>query len=408
MQLTLLSTNVGNPSALARFQSGSGAEATSTRVRLLYWGIGLEMWRMHPLIGVGANNFQVAYPEARARFSAQRLDDPFIDLNQEKLAQLAHNEYVQILAELGTIGFLLFASFTTGLIVVFWRVLRRHPRPLAALGAGGGMFAFALSSGASSFSFRWMASGLLFFFAAALLTRFASEIGRRDEKAIKASHAFSRPVFQGALVLSLVIFCGAVAQALNSISHGAAAASADGHRAERLYQAALRWNPDDAATHCGYGLWLFYAGRAREAVPHLRYAAANGFNTSGAYAYLAAAEATGDDPHASERTLALAARVYPRSVFIRVRHAAALAATGRKEESESEYAAALSIDPRMARGWWHLINYGVDAASAAAQEDSSIILPGQLFPEDGVFAVLVESKLRARREQEKSALTITR
>src|SRR5436853_2262524 len=62
--------NEGRVSAASRLQSTSASEA-NTRVRLLFWGIGLEMWREHKLLGVGANNFDVAYPKARAEFSVK-------------------------------------------------------------------------------------------------------------------------------------------------------------------------------------------------------------------------------------------------------------------------------------------------------------------------------------------------
>jgi hypothetical protein len=55
--------------------------------------------------------------------------------------------------------------------------------------------------------------------------------------------------------------------------------------------------------------------RAREAVPHLRYGVANGFNTSDCFVSLAAAEAEAGDLQAAEATLRYAVKVYPRSVF---------------------------------------------------------------------------------------------
>ncbi|MCA1849870.1 MAG: hypothetical protein LC672_02155, partial [Acidobacteria bacterium] len=89
---------------------------------------------------------------------------------------------------------------------------------------------------------------------------------------------------------------------------------------------------------------------------------AHGYNSSVCYAYLAAAEALAGDMRAAEQTLALAVRVYPRSVFLRVRHATSLAEAGRSREASEEYSAALALDARAARGWRQLICFGRLAA----------------------------------------------
>src|SRR5438270_1524144 len=60
-----------NTTVIARLAATSPATDTNTHVRFLFWGVAVEMLREHPLIGVGSNNYEVAFPEARARFSAE-------------------------------------------------------------------------------------------------------------------------------------------------------------------------------------------------------------------------------------------------------------------------------------------------------------------------------------------------
>ena len=176
---------------------------------------------------------------------------------------------------------------------------------------------------------------------------------------------------------------------------GACGASADSARAERLYRYALGFNPLDPATHYNYGVWLLAQKRERDALPHLRYAVARGFQTSTCYEYLAGAESNAGELDAAERTLSEGARVYPRSVFLRARHAAALRRVGRFEQADVEMAAALLLDSRAARGWQHLVEDDVDAAIAAAKLDPAVVaMPGELQPEDAVFAVLEENERR--------------
>lgn len=383
----------GNTSAFARLQSTSTSEQ-NTRVRLLFWSIGLEMLRAHPLKGVGANNYEVAYADARASFSATHPDSPLVGMHEEQLVQHAHNEYVQVLAELGVVGFLLLAGFGIGLALLFLRVLRKSKKALLPAGAGAALLVFALSSGASAFSFRWMASGLLFFFAAAILTSASARLPERKEMSLSFSHAFARAVPLCALALACAFFYNAGARAMNVIHHGAAQESANEREADAHYRAAISWGPDDAATHFNYGVFLFYQKRMSEAVPHLRYAVARGLNVSACYGYLAAAEAAAGQKDEAERTLADALKIYPHSIFLRVRHAFALADLGRQAESEEEHAKALSLNPVWARGWWNLMHDGVDAATAAAHKDiGNITMPGDLWPQNCLFVVLAENDL---------------
>jgi tetratricopeptide (TPR) repeat protein len=315
-------------------------------------------------------------------------------MDEEMLVERAHNEYVQILAELGAVGFTLFIIFCAALVVAAWRVLRRAQSPLA-LGSVCSLAAFALSSGASSASFRWMGGGLVFFFAAALVSRFSANAAGHQAKAFNLSPALARTAIASALIFSLLMLSGRGAQVTNVFLRGMAASTPNRERVEQLFNQALAWNPLDAPTHFNFGMWLYLERRAPEAVPHLRYAVSRGYNASVCYAYLAAAEAGAGDLQEAERTLAQAVRVYPRSVFLRVRHATALAEVGRTEDASVEYRMALAMDSRVARGWRQLICFGQETAVTAAYLDKSIAMPGELYPENCIFAVIDENERRA-------------
>jgi O-antigen ligase len=379
-------------SVVTRLATSSAADP-NTRVRFLFWGAALEMLREHPLRGVGANNYEVAFPGARAEFSAEHPDSPLIGLNEAELAQQAHNEYLQIAAELGAVGVLLFAAFAAALLRVTGRALSGAPSPLA-VGAGASLLVFAISSGASSVSFRYTGSGLLFFFVAAIVSRPRASAARSSRPAPAAPPAYLRAAAGAALALAALTLGVMCAQAVSITLHGAAQVSADAGRAGRLYRGSLDLNPFDAAAHYDYGTRLYYAGRAAEAVPHLRYAVERGINTSVCYAHLAAAEAEAGDLKAAERTLAFASGVYPRSVFLRVRHSAALAELGQSEGAQSEFAAALMIDEGAALGWEQVINHGIDAAALAARRDRRQAAPGGLHPEECVLLTASENERR--------------
>lgn len=383
------------PSTVERLQS-SVREDAGVNIRLLLWGIGLEMLRAHPLQGVGANNYDIAYPEARRRFSARHLDTPFVNSEEQNLAVYAHNEYIQLAAELGVIGFTLLIVFYVLLAHFFWRALRHPRKALPALGAGGAVLAFALSSCASPASFRSLGGGMLFFFAAAVIIQVASsDLHSRAGTVNRKLYVFTE---RSALCCALVVLCVTLSifckRATGSVFEGLAQASADPDGADRLYRQALRFNSDHAPLHYSFGLWLFLNGRAAESVPHLRYAVEQGFNSSTCYAYLAEAEKAAGDMRGAERTTAQAARVYPRSIFALVRHAVASRDVNDLAAAEDEYRQALALDERGARGWWYLLNRGRRVAGEAARSDTSIASPGELTPEACVHAVTTEEELK--------------
>jgi O-antigen ligase len=382
------------PPIFSRLQETHGGDV-NTRARLLFWGVAIEMVRERSLTGVGADNYDVAFADARARVSSRNPDSPLVGINEGFLAVRAHNEYLQILAELGVVGFALFLSFIAALLFAAYRALRHARSPLVP-GAIASLAVFSISSGASSVSFRWMGSGLVFFFAAAIVMRFArAEAPDEKPRAIKFALPFTRRTAIPAFAFSLVMLLAMGAQSLNVLMNGAAQESSNPARAESRYQSAIFWNPLDAAAHFNYGMWLYYQGRAGEAVPHTRYGVENGINTSTCYLYLASAEAEAGDLQASEATLARAIEVYPRSVFLRVRHASALAALGRDADAQAEYAEALSFDGSVARGWWQLICYGKEAAGQAARrEPQNVKMPGELLPTEAAQFVVDENKRR--------------
>lgn len=108
---------------------GGSAVLTATgggQVRLLIWGATLALVREHALRGVGLGQFAAAFPPYR--------DPREIDLSsgghskeQETEVQHAHSDPVQLAAETGLIGGLLFLAVLTLLGRAVWRSLRARP-----------------------------------------------------------------------------------------------------------------------------------------------------------------------------------------------------------------------------------------------------------------------------------------
>ena len=89
--------------------------------RLEDWNIGLEMFKEHPILGIGLGNYKIKFLDYRAELLSSDKGKEFGG-HIPRGAQ-AHNEYVQFLAELGIVGVIaILIGLTTLLINVFRRV----------------------------------------------------------------------------------------------------------------------------------------------------------------------------------------------------------------------------------------------------------------------------------------------
>lgn len=397
----------GNP--LERLHMTTPTEP-NTNVRLLFWGIATEMWRTHPLIGVGANNFEIVYPEARASLSQSLAEPAFANLNEALLAQYAHGEYFQIAAELGTIGLAFVFLLFVGTTILTQRATLNARNYAAIWGLFSGLIAFIVSSVATPFSFRWTGSGVVFFFCVTMIAQTAKEASSTAKSGFTFSKLLANNwlplIRKGELVRSLYLTCLTISitsllvygqQAISSTIQGMAESALNKAEAEKLYNLAITIAPWNASGYWAYGMWLYAQGRAHEAAPHFQRAVENGFNSTFCYAYLAAAQGAAGDLSAAEKTCALMAKVYPHSVFARTRYALALTEVGKLQESEAEFAEAKKLDKRGALGWMQLMRRGPRVAFEAARVDGEVAAPSELRPEVCIFPVLSELAYRCKR-----------
>jgi O-antigen ligase len=134
----IVAWNTASPAFRARMMTLTNLEAdynlTSDVGRKAVWERGRRYWRENMVIGVGAGNF----PIAEGDFNA--------DLGQAGWKwSAAHNAYIQVFAELGTIGGVIFMGILLGAArraLPFWRGIRHgrappfdRPELLAALAA---------------------------------------------------------------------------------------------------------------------------------------------------------------------------------------------------------------------------------------------------------------------------------
>lgn len=134
----------------------------SGAIRAWDWWVGYEMWKDYPLFGIGLGGYKIYFVPYKPKFLASPRGAgyafPFPRADQ------AHNEYVQVAAELGTFGFLVFLS---GLALLAHLGLGRLSRldnsqkKWELLLLGGGLIT-ALVHAAPTFPFHLPASSLAF------------------------------------------------------------------------------------------------------------------------------------------------------------------------------------------------------------------------------------------------------
>lgn len=91
--------------------------------RIDLWTVGWRMVQAKPLAGVGSGNFQVSSIHYLLRPGATQRADFIVDT-----PKVAHNTYLQVLAELGIVGFVLFAGIVIFSLVCIVRAARAFAR----------------------------------------------------------------------------------------------------------------------------------------------------------------------------------------------------------------------------------------------------------------------------------------
>jgi O-antigen ligase len=254
----------------------SRPETSSLGIRLRYWVVGWEMAKQHPWRGVGVGGYMARYmPTRRAylenpRYLRLRQSDNSMD--EWEAGSIAHNEYVQLLAELGGVGFALFLAFWAALV---WRLWRR---------AAPNYLAFAVSSAVSSFSFRQAPSAVM---ACCLMILGTAEWLPRKKSAAPgdapAAVTLPKPLVAAALCLTFALCALLAWRAYGSLLSQSYQAEPDLQFSPtnpanneawlRQYRRALDYDPYNFGAHFGCGLLLYQMKRPQEALPHL--AAAN-------------------------------------------------------------------------------------------------------------------------------------
>lgn len=317
--------------------------SSSAQTRFAIWANSLAIFADHPFLGVGKGNFQFIYP----LYNRRVVRDPSFTV--EAKAAEAHNDYVQLLAEVGLLGTGAFLWFLVCLARDCWQSLKTRINPLIISVA----FALAalLAEAFWDFPFAQPVSTAFFWIYAAILWRLTN--GERSQNTKPAKSA-------AALVIgALLTLCALTASILN-FTHLRAefyySRAVSGNyeikdlteklrRAEEDFKRAVHLYPFDFRYHHWLAVLLLRTGHPEEALQaNLRALALNPYHINTLNNLGVIYTALGNMPkavQAFETTL----RIWPDYVNVHNNLGQIYEKTGAKEKAIKSFQSALQINP---------------------------------------------------------------
>ncbi|MGH9947946.1 MAG: O-antigen ligase family protein [Pyrinomonadaceae bacterium] len=376
-------------SVVGRLAGNEGTQM-SNDFRKLMLTLSREMFSANPMIGIGADNFGSEVNQYRARYGKANPDDRNLAAAESDLPERAHNEFLQILVELGAVGGIIFLGFILGVVMLGLKSLRENRYPIHTYAALIGIGMFLLSSTVSSYSFRFVQNGFVLLLVLAVAAKtILKEENSAPFKSFRLSPAFQ---FCGILIcMGLLAYSAVRATSVYFTERANHAATID--EAMPLLERAIALENEDPRPQRIKGLWYVKEARYAEAIPHFKRSIELGLATSTDFFELASAQTLAGDNAGAEATFAEAAELYPQSPFVLTKLAALQKDNGNLNASETNLARARMIDKRQANTWWVFINDGPRKASdiAHANEDYSKVM--DLYPNPAIYAVVREREI---------------
>lgn len=365
--------------------TGAADQTRSTSaMRIFTWSVARQMAADHWLIGVGADNFGLAFNRERIPYREKHPDIPAEEIAEDYIVERAHNEPLQVLTELGVIGLVLFTVPLLIFAFYFVRnlIARRQISPVLWASAAG-MAAFMVSSQFSSFSFRSAQNGVVFFMVLAVAVNEMSKTMRQSKTKAKGI-AFSRQVILSCWIVILLLAAFCMTKVYAEYHAYQAERSKSFISATDHFQSAVMADPEYAGAYLSQAARAAKEGDQKEAAHLTRKAIDHGLGITFVYSQLAKRQIEAGDVAGAEMTFLEALSIYPRSIFIRTEYIVYLEKRNKSEEAAKQAAIARSIDLHHANGWYLMIKQGSVAAFYRAQSDKNIAPPAELTPFNGV------------------------
>ena len=362
---------------LQRIEGAVSLTATETgaSTRLRNWVTAAEMLKEKPIQGVGQGGFPNLYGFYRERWISKPENSTLASVfgaedSDEIRSPLTHNEYLQILTELGGVGLTLFLLFWGGIAWLLWGRFR-GAGGYFSIGALLGLVSFGISSLTSGFSFRY-SPGMIWAWAVVGIGLIATPLlsGAATEE-LESLPKGKRIPGWARLATSLLLIIPAslyanwawnvyqsqqlqgqatlVTEALDLAFFPNNAAGNE--RLVRRYQQVLAHHPQNSGAHLGYALLLYQLKRNREALPHAEFALQHGYSRPFAFVLVAFLKEQLSDLSGAIQTLESCVAAYPRSFFVRASLVEMLRLSGQEAAMRIHQEAMYSLDRRQMESW---------------------------------------------------------
>lgn len=387
-----------------RFSGEGDFDRKSSFVRAFTWYVSLQMIRENALKGVGADNFGSEFNNSRRQFAKANPDNPLNIHAEDYFIERTHNEFLQILAELGVFGLLLFLSIFALTFFLIFKLIFFHREKFSIIFWGylAGIGGFFISSMLSSFSFRVIQNGIVFFIVFALmiyeLTKRQSTNKLEKPENLRFTNYF-KPVFAGVSVVLLISILNFATYSISDFQVYFAEKEKDLSKAEKLYESALHFNNENASVYLSKGGKFYYEKRYREAVSMFQKVIKLGAGTSIAYYYLAQSQSLSGDKNSAEQTLAEAIEFFPHSTYLRTHYGVLLNQNDKSAEAAKQFEFAHKLNPKEARTWKLILEESTLEASLQAEKDDLFIKPKNLQPYNVMLAIFFDDRRKTSVSQ---------
>lgn len=378
---------------VSRLSGGEGTE-DSSRVRLLLASLSLEMIKSSPFLGVGADNWGFQANRVRSEYGSRNADDPHLIHAEDGILERAHNEYLQIAAELGLLGLLIFAWLLFGIGYMTIRMFAHRLYSPFRVAALIGVYIFLVSSLVSSYSFRVLQNGFVFFFLLAICSSYFFREDKTADRARSISDGRLKGVFAIGIAACLALSGYSFLRVASMFLTTRANSIQETDEARNLYDMAFDLDNENPDSRTFLARRYLEEKRYADAVPLFQDAIRIGSGRSTEFSYLATAQKYNNEPLAAEDTLEAACRMYPYSAFVLTRYATVLRENGKLEQSMRILERSRSVDLKATNTWWVFMNEGAERATRMAFEDrNNYTEVMNLKPERSIYAVIDERKI---------------
>ena len=387
---------------VTELQAAVGTESIELGLttRAVTWLTAWEMGKGNPIKGVGLGNYPMHYSRYRRSFAENPNNGAVIaaaeteDYDQIR-SPFAHSEYLQVFAELGLIGVVLFTLFWLACLRYLWRV-RQARRGYLAFGVFNCVIAFGVSAATSSFALRESPG---FISLACLLVLGLAAVADSPVEEKNAASVFTLP---RNAITGLWIFA-ALASALLLVRNYNVFAGQRLHGSARLdkqldfsfalgndaanealvarYQKVLDSDSYNAGAHLGLSILLFQMKRLPECLQHADYAFQHGYNRPFTYLLRAFAHEHSAASDKAQEIFSEGIASFPKSVILRTAYAELLRKRGRPEEVQTQQAELerQKLPADFIKSWTLAMRYK-DAEATRLAKENGLTPPGELKP----------------------------